>query len=73
MRFPTQKEVEALRAIYKPGMRVKLVNMDDFQAPAVGTEGTVQGVDDAGSILVDWDSGSSLNVILEAGDRIEAL
>ena len=37
--------------------------MDDVQAPPVGTYGTVTGVDDTGSILVDWDNGSGLNVI----------
>ena len=36
--------------------------MDDPQAPPVGTKGTVYGVDDIGSILVDWDNGSGLNV-----------
>ena len=37
--------------------------MDDPQAPPVGTEGTVTGVDDTGSLLVDWDNGSGLNVV----------
>jgi hypothetical protein len=40
-----------------------LVNMDDTQAPPLGTKGTVIGVDDTGSIMVAWDNGSSLNVI----------
>lgn len=37
--------------------------MDDFQAPPVGTKGTVMGVDDIGSLLISWDNGSSLHVI----------
>lgn len=37
--------------------------MDDVQAPPVGTQGTVYGVDDTGSIMVSWDNGSSLNVV----------
>ena len=39
------------------------MQMDDAQAPPIGTAGTVTGVDDTGSILVDWDNGSGLNVI----------
>ena len=41
----------------------ELVQMDDAQAPPVGTRGTVIGVDDTGSIMVAWDNGSGLNVI----------
>lgn len=37
--------------------------MDDLFAPPIGTKGTVRGVDDAASLLVDWDNGSGLNVI----------
>lgn len=28
-----------------------------------GTTGTVVGIDDTGSLLVDWDTGSNLNVL----------
>ena len=52
-----------LRNKYLQGSRVELVEMDDPQAPPIGTHGTVLGVDDTGSILVSWDSGSSLNVL----------
>jgi hypothetical protein len=41
---------------------VELVQMDDPQAPPIGTKGTVIGVDDIGSIMVAWDTGSGLNV-----------
>ena len=53
----------ALRKKYLQGSRVELLEMDDPQAPPAGTCGTVLGVDDTGSILVSWDSGSSLNVL----------
>ena len=35
-----------LRAAYPKGSRVVLVQMDDIQAQPLGTQGTVQGVDD---------------------------
>lgn len=63
MFFPSKELVEQLRKRYPAGTRVRLVSMDDIQAPPVGTLGTVRGVDDAGDILVRWDNGSSLNVI----------
>lgn len=54
---------EDLRKKYPVGIRVELVKMDDVQAPPIGTKGTVKGVDDIGSILVQWDNGSTLNVV----------
>lgn len=63
MRFPRREIVEQHRKDYPSGTRVKLVKMDDFQAPPIGTEGTVYGVDDTGSLLMSWDNGSGLNVI----------
>ena len=56
-------KLEMLRRVYPAGCRVELVKMDDVMAPPIGTKGTVMGVDDIGSILVDWDNGSSLNVV----------
>ena len=55
--------VEALRKCYPTGTRVVLVKMDDVQAPPIGTQGTVTGVDDIGTIMVDWDNGSKLGVV----------
>ena len=54
--------LEGLRRRYTPGTRVELVEMDDIQAPPIGTKGTVIGVDDIGSIMVAWDNGSGLSV-----------
>lgn len=52
MRFPSKETVERIREEYPVGTRVELVQMDDPQAPPVGTKGTVRGVDDIGSIMV---------------------
>lgn len=59
----TKKELEDLREKYPIGCRVKLLKMDDAQAPAIGSMGTCKGVDDIGSIMVSWDTGSSLSVV----------
>lgn len=55
--------IERLKAKYPIGTRVELVKMDDVQAPPVGTKGTVKGVDDIGSLLIDWDNGCGLNAV----------
>lgn len=64
MRCIKEAMVEIVKREYPVGTRVKLLRMDDFQAPRIGTLGTVTGVDDIGSVMVHWDDGSSLNVIL---------
>ena len=64
--FPCREIVEDLRSQYPAGCRVELVQMDDPQAPLIGTKGTVRGVDSAGSIMVAWDNGSSLSVVYGA-------
>ena len=63
MKFPSKDIVEKVRSEYPVGTRVELVKMDDVQAPPVGTKGTVKGVDDTASLLIDWDNGCGLNVI----------
>lgn len=72
MRFPNKAIIEHLRQTYPAGTRVELLQMDDAQAPPIGTQGTVTGVDDTGSLLVDWDNGSGLNVIYGV-DRVKKL
>jgi len=67
-----KKEVQKIKSTYMPGMRIKLLKMDDIQAPPIGTQGTVLGVDDIGSVMVAWDTGSRLNVVLDV-DEIEII
>lgn len=56
----SRKDIEYLRSKFKNGTRVELTWMDEIQAPPIGTRGTVQFVDDIGSIHVKWDNGSNL-------------
>lgn len=63
MRTISKEQLQSLREKYPVGCRVELLRMDDIQAPAIGTKGTVIGVDDIGSIMVSWDTGSSLSVV----------
>ena len=62
MRFPSKEVVERIRKEFPSGTRVELLRMDDPQAPPIGTQGTVMGVDDIGSIMVAWDNSSGLSV-----------
>lgn|SRR5574344_1888265 len=63
MGIPNRMIIENLRKKFPVGTRVALMRMNDRQAPPLGTKGTVTGVDDIGSIMVDWDNGSGLNVV----------
>ena len=63
MKFPSKEIVNDLRKKYPKGTRIELIKMDDVYAPPSGTPGTVEGVDDAGSVMVSWDNGSSLSLI----------
>ena len=65
-------EIQKTREKFLPGMRIRLIRMDDFQAPPVGTEGTILAVDDLGSVMVTWDTGSSLSIV-PSEDEVEIL
>ena len=71
MEFPSREVVNMLREKYPKGTRVVLLEMDDPQAPPIGTKGTVR-VDDAAGIGVNWDNGSTLSAIYGV-DRIRKI
>lgn len=48
---------------FVPGMKLKLIYMNDKQAPPPGTIGTVMYVDDAETVHVQWETGSTLGLI----------
>lgn len=70
--FIERHVLEMLREQFPVGTRVELIQMDDVQAPPIGTKGTVQGIDDIGSIMVSWDNGSGLSVVYGV-DRIKKI
>lgn len=57
-------ELENIRKLYPQNTLIKLVKMNDVQAPPSGTLGRVEFVDDAGQIHMKWDNGSSLALIV---------
>jgi len=61
--FPNRSKVARLREQYPAGTRLELIDMNDVYAPPSGTRGTVKGVDDAGQIMVRWDTGGGLSLI----------
>ncbi|OPZ90602.1 MAG: hypothetical protein BWY74_02268 [Firmicutes bacterium ADurb.Bin419] len=55
--------LKQLKSYYTPGARVMLVRMSDqYTQLKPGNKGTVTGVDDIGTIHVNWDSGSTLGI-----------
>lgn len=61
--FPSEKEVAMIRSMYPGGSRVRVHFMEDPRPIPPGTEGTVNHVDDAGTIHVDWDNGRRLGLV----------
>lgn len=62
--FISKVALEAWRARYQNGARVELVSMTDpYTTLAPGALGTVDFVDDTGTVFIIWDSGSHLGVV----------
>lgn len=62
--FPSKETVERLRKQYPSGTQVELVHMNDpYSKLRPGDLGTVDFVDDTGTIFCSWDRGSSLGVV----------
>lgn len=63
-KFPSMEIVERLRKQYPSGTRVELVCMNDpYSKLKPGDRGTVDFIDDTGTIFCFWDCGSTLGVV----------
>jgi len=61
--LPSRETVRRVREKYPPGCRVELVQIyDPYTKLQPGDLGTVESVDDIGTVFVAWDSGSRLGV-----------
>ena len=57
MPFMKPYMVKLLRGQFPPGTRIRLDSMmNDPQPIPKGMTGTVQGIDDAGQLLMEWDN-----------------
>ena len=64
MPFMKPYMVKLLREQFPPGTRVRLDSMmNDPQPIPKGMTGTVQGIDDAGQLLMEWDNGRGLSLV----------
>ena len=55
-----------MEALYPPGTRVILLQMGNDPHPMEpGARGTVVGVDDIGSVRMQWDNGRTLSLLPE--------
>ena len=64
---------ETIRQMYPEGTKVRMVHCNDPYHPIPsGTCGTVDFVDDVGTVFVSWENGSGLGVCLEE-DTIEKI
>ena len=63
MKYPNKDYIEHLRRKYPPGTRLQLSCMEDEMAVPPGSMGTVDFIDDAGQIHMNWDCGRSLALI----------
>lgn len=60
---PTLKEVKRIKQKYKSGLKIELIRMYDYINPVLpGTKGTVDFVDDLGTIHMKWQNNSTLGL-----------
>lgn len=57
-------QIKRIKEMYPKGTEIELINMEDSHAVPSGTHGIVDYVDDIGTIHMQWDTGSTLGLIV---------
>lgn len=71
--LPKKDTIACLRKRFPKGTRVELISMDDpYNKLRPGNLGTVEFVDDIGTIHISWDYGSGLGIVY-GEDRIRII
>lgn len=68
----TKDKIEAIKAQYPQGTRIRMIHMDDPQPIPQGTEGIVDFVDDGGMLHMIWGNGRGLAIDVQE-DTFEVL
>lgn len=64
MRAINKLKISRLKRKYKKGDKVKLIRMNEFQAKAPGSIGTIMSIEEnTGAINVEWDDGGSMPLL----------
>lgn len=57
------EKVKRVKEQFPKGTKIELIKMEDNCAPAPGTNGIVDFVDDMGQVHMNWENGSTLALI----------
>lgn len=69
----TRTEVDGMKKRFPSGTRIRLISLDDpYRELPEGSMGTVDEVDDAGTVHVKWDAGFQLGLV-SGTDQFEAV
>jgi len=60
----SREDIANRKRQYPVGTRIKLISMNASHSPPKGTEGTVIGIDGKGSIMMMWDNGQGLSLLI---------
>ncbi len=61
-----KRRIEMIRSLYPAGSRIELISLCNYEeGMPVGLRGTVVGVDDQPALLMNWDNGRTLSVLID--------
>jgi hypothetical protein len=64
MKFPNKEQVERVRQSYPQGTRIKVASISDpYSKLTAGSRGTVDFVDDTGSLFCVFDNGEHIGLL----------